>query len=181
MLYVLIIIYQHSLFLRTKSHILTLHFTNGTLPDYLSRFVIAESNDTEILHFKDIHDSLPITSLRWRYNERDGVSNHQRLDGFLNRLFRCRTKKNIKAPRHWPLWGEFTGDRWIPLTKAENVSISCSRKLWWVHSVLMKNFKILPSGKLIQQFQYILLFSEFYVHSLFIFQNKILQMGVKTV
>ena len=22
-------------------------------------------------------------------------------------------KKNIKAPRHWPLCGEFTGDRWI--------------------------------------------------------------------
>ena len=26
-------------------------------------------------------------------------------------------KENIKAPRHWPLWGEFTGDWWIPLTK----------------------------------------------------------------
>ena len=26
-------------------------------------------------------------------------------------------EKNIKAPRHWPLWGEFTGDRWIPRTK----------------------------------------------------------------
>ena len=25
-------------------------------------------------------------------------------------------KTNIKAPRHWPLWGEFTGDRWIPRT-----------------------------------------------------------------
>ena len=33
----------------------------------------------------------------------------------------------IKAPRHWPLWGESTGDRWILITKAsnaENVSIS---------------------------------------------------------
>ena len=37
---------------------------------------------------------------------------------------------NIKAPRHWPLWGEFTGDRWIPAQRAsntENVSI------WWRH------------------------------------------------
>ena len=25
--------------------------------------------------------------------------------------------ENIKAPRQWPLWGEFTGDRWIPRTK----------------------------------------------------------------
>ena len=34
------------------------------------------------------------------------------------------------ASRHWHLWGEFTGDRWIPLTEAsdaENVSI------WWRH------------------------------------------------
>ena len=22
-------------------------------------------------------------------------------------------KENIKAPRHWPLRGEFTGERWI--------------------------------------------------------------------
>ena len=27
--------------------------------------------------------------------------------------------KEIKAPRHWPLWGEFTGDRWIPHTKGQ--------------------------------------------------------------
>ena len=28
-------------------------------------------------------------------------------------------KENIKAPRHWPLCGEFTGDRWIPRTKGQ--------------------------------------------------------------
>ena len=28
-------------------------------------------------------------------------------------------KENIKAPRHWPLRGESTGDRWIPLTKGQ--------------------------------------------------------------
>ena len=28
-------------------------------------------------------------------------------------------KKNIKAPRHWPLRGEFTGDRWIPRTNGQ--------------------------------------------------------------
>ena len=39
-------------------------------------------------------------------------------------------KEYIKAPRHWPLCGEFTGDRWNPAQKAsnaENVSI------WWRH------------------------------------------------
>ena len=28
-------------------------------------------------------------------------------------------KENIKAPRHWLLWGESTIDRWIPLTKGQ--------------------------------------------------------------
>ena len=28
-------------------------------------------------------------------------------------------KENIKTPRHWPVWGEFTGDRWIPRTKGQ--------------------------------------------------------------
>ena len=28
-------------------------------------------------------------------------------------------KKNIKAPRHWPLCGEFTGGRWIPRTNGQ--------------------------------------------------------------
>ena len=27
--------------------------------------------------------------------------------------------KKIKAPRHWPLCGEFTGDRWIPRTNGQ--------------------------------------------------------------
>ena len=27
--------------------------------------------------------------------------------------------ENVKAPRHWPLWGQFNGDRSIPLTKSQ--------------------------------------------------------------
>ena len=61
------------------------------------------------------HPYLPFVRcpLHWRHNERDGVSNHQPDDCLLNRLFKAQIKENIKAPRHWPLWGEFTGDRWI--------------------------------------------------------------------
>ena len=85
--------------------------------------------------------------LQTRHTERDGVSNHQPHDCLLNRLFwwrpnitvtslwgrmrlkspaswlftqpfiRALIKENIKTPRHWPLWGEFIGDRWIPRTK----------------------------------------------------------------
>ena len=54
----------------------------------------------------------PYATLQWRHNERDGVSNHRRPQ----RLFTC---WNIKAPRHWPLCGDFTGDRWIPRTKGQ--------------------------------------------------------------
>ena len=28
-------------------------------------------------------------------------------------------KENIKALRHWTLWGQFTGDRWNPRTKGQ--------------------------------------------------------------
>ena len=40
------------------------------------------------------------------------------LDCLLNRLF-TQIKGNVKAARHWPLWGESAGDRWIPLTKGQ--------------------------------------------------------------
>ena len=49
-------------------------------------------------------------TLQWRHNERDGVSNHRRLDCLHNRFFQAQIKENIKAPRHWPLWGDFTGE-----------------------------------------------------------------------
>ena len=34
-------------------------------------------------------------------------------------FIQTQVKENIKAPRHWPLCGEFTGDRWIPHTKGQ--------------------------------------------------------------
>ena len=37
-------------------------------------------------------------------------------------------KTNIKAPPHWPLWGEFTGDRWLPAQMACNAEIV---SIWW--------------------------------------------------
>ena len=43
------------------------------------------------------HDAeISMTSLQWRHNERDGVSNHQPHDYLLNRLFRRRSKKISK-------------------------------------------------------------------------------------
>ena len=50
--------------------------------------------------------------VRWRLN-------HRSLGGLLNRFVQAQINENIKAPHHWPLWVEFTGDRWIPLTKGQ--------------------------------------------------------------
>ena len=35
------------------------------------------------------------------------------------RFIQAQMKENIKAPSHWLLWGEFTGDWWIPRTKGQ--------------------------------------------------------------
>ena len=67
-------------------------------------------------------------ALQWRHNERNGVSNHRRLDCLLNRLFRRRSKKTSKLRAtglcgvNSPVTGEFPSQR---ASNAENVSI------WW--------------------------------------------------
>ena len=51
-------------------------------------------------------------------------------------VYSAQIKVNIKAPRHWPLWGEFTGTGEFPAQRAsyaENVSI------WWRHHVEHNN------------------------------------------
>ena len=66
-----------------------------------------------------------VFSIQWRYNERDGVSDHRRFDYLLNHLF-SRKSKETSVPRHWPyegnslVTGEFPAQR---VNNAENVSI----------------------------------------------------------
>ena len=40
-------------------------------------------------------------------------------------------RENIKVPRHWPLWREFTGDRWIPRIKVQLRGVS----IRWCHHI----------------------------------------------
>ena len=86
---------------------------------------------TEKIALLKMHQSTErMPPLQWRLYERDGTPNHQHRHCLLKRLYKAQIKENIKAPRYWPLWGEFTGDRWILRTKdqyAENVFI------WWRH------------------------------------------------
>ena len=51
------------------------------------------------------------SSIQWRHNQRDGVSNHPL---FPQPFIQAQIKGNIKATRHLPLCAEFTSDRWIP-------------------------------------------------------------------
>ena len=71
-------------------------------------------------------------SLKRRHNERDGVSNHRRLDYFLNRFYRSSSKKTSKlrvtglCEGNSPVTGEFPAQR---ASNTENVSI------WWRHHI----------------------------------------------
>ena len=75
------------------------------------------------------------SSIMWRHNERDGASNHQRIDCLLNRLFRRRSKKTSKfrvagpCEGNSPVTGEFPSP-WA--SNVENVSI------WWSHHVYLR-------------------------------------------
>ena len=53
-------------------------------------------------------------ALQWRHNDHDGVPNHQPSPRLFTLPF---IQTQIKDPRPWLLFGEFTGDRWIPRTK----------------------------------------------------------------
>ena len=61
------------------------------------------------MHFleKNIYEFRSI--FQRRHNERNGVSNHRRLQCLLNRLFRRRWKKTSKLQRYCPLWGGIHG------------------------------------------------------------------------
>ena len=89
---------------------------------------------------------LILVTLRWRHDERDGVSNHQPHDCLLNRLFRRRLKKTSKlcvtglCAGNSPGTGEFRPQR---ANNAEDGSI------WWRHyDVSTTHFDIgYPKGK----------------------------------
>ena len=49
---------------------------------------------------------------------------------FTEPFVQAQIKGNIKAPHHWPLWGEFTGDLWIPEQRASNAETVF---IWWLH------------------------------------------------
>ena len=97
------------------------HFTDNIFR-YISvneNFCILVEISLKFVPKGPINNKTTLVSLQWRHNEHDGISNHHHLHCLLNCWFRCRSKKALKALHHWPLWGEFTGDQWIPRTKGQ--------------------------------------------------------------
>ena len=66
-----------------------------------------------------------------------------RLKSIASRLFtqpfiQAEIKENIKAPRNWPLCGEFTGTGEFPAQMASNVE---NVSIWWRHHVYVNIFQ----------------------------------------
>ena len=79
-------------------------------------------------------------------------------------------QRKHQAPCHWPLWGEFTGDRWIPPQRAgnaENVSI------WWRHHVPCPSFAL-------SQGLWLSMWSKCYISNHCLYSDLIVQAKNKT-
>ena len=83
------------------------------------------------------HVSHWLTTLQSRQNEHGGVSNHQP-HYFTQAFIQGHIRESIKAPRHWPLCGEFTGDRWIPRTKGRDKFDAILWRQFQMHSLEWK-------------------------------------------
>ena len=120
-----------------SSHYLCIFISHITPFDTRRRTVMARSQNKQALSFGKtgkVGKELTIStcSLRWRHNERDGVSNNQPHDCLLNHLFRRRSKKTSKLR----ITGLCEGNS--PVTgDGENVSI------WWCHHVTEREIKFI--------------------------------------
>ena len=66
---------------------------------------------------------------------------------FTQSFIRAHIKENIKAPRHWPLRGEFTGTGEFPAQRASNAEIVSN---WWRHhdeSLITQPYWVLDKKK----------------------------------
>ena len=78
-----------------------------------------KSSSSYLYHGFYFHWTFILTNAQWRHNGPDDVWKSPALRLFTPPFIQAQIKENIKAPRHWPLCGEFTGDRWIPRTKGQ--------------------------------------------------------------
>ena len=72
--------------------------------------------------YHEVGDQILVSGIK---NQQTCLVYHDRCKTFRTRMvtrwpfIQAQIKENIKAPLHWPLWREFTSDRWIPRTKSQ--------------------------------------------------------------
>ena len=91
--------------------------------------------DDKIIH-SDQYFTEVCFPLQWRHNERYGVPNHQPHDCFIQPFIQAQIKENIKATRHWPLWGEFPVTVELPAQRAASNAENAS--IWWRQHVVIQ-------------------------------------------
>ena len=77
--------------------------------------------------------TIPIGTLQWRHNGRDGVSNHQPHDCLLNRLFRLRSKKTSKLRVFGLCAWNYRGTGEFPAQMSSNAG---NVSIWWRHHAI---------------------------------------------
>ena len=102
------------------------------LRNYLTPPYATESGERHPQHpFKRLGINYS-SSLQWRHNGRDGVSNHQPRDCLLNRLFIRRSKKSSKLCVTDLCAGDSPGTGEFPVQRASNAD---NVSIWWRHHV----------------------------------------------
>ena len=74
-------------------------------------------NRTPFFPLPHIHEWYHIRILYYNYVIMSAMASQ--ITSLTPAFIQAQIKETIKALRQWLLWGEFTGDRWIPLTKGQ--------------------------------------------------------------
>ena len=99
-----------------------------------------------------------VSTLKWRNNGRNRASQSTSVSTEL--FVQTQIKENIKAPHHWPLWGELIGARFrewfliipflVPLwhfwAKTSKVTLKHYRKRHWVQFAIISNLHMINSS-----------------------------------
>ena len=94
-----------------------------SFPQYSCRAIRKQFTVISLIKFGSLQNKFPShlncgeTLVMWYWARWRIRSLASRL--FTQPFIQAQIKENIKAPRHWPLSGEFTGDLWIPRTKGQ--------------------------------------------------------------
>ena len=110
----------------------------NTIPNFWNLFHCDSENTLDTIYViigpgskwvrRSADKNLTTYALQWRHDEHDCVSNHQPCDCFLNRLFRCRSKRTSKlrvtglCAGNSPVTGEFP---------AQMTSNAEKAFIWW--------------------------------------------------